>query len=365
MINFLVLHKINARFETKFKTKFEAFLKSGWYILGEGVKQFETEFANYCGTKYCIGTSNGLDALELIFKAYLELGLLQPNDEVIVPANTYIASIISIINTGLTPVLVEPNPKTFNIDVETIKKHISIKTKAILAVHLYGQLCDMNGINELAKHKNLLVIEDAAQAHGAVADSKKAGNLSHAAAFSFYPAKNLGALGDAGAVTTNNKALADVIFKLRNYGTSTKYKNEIIGSNCRLDELQALFLSTKLKHLDTDNLRRQEIAKRYLNEIHNTKIKLPFYDGSLNHVFHLFVVLVDNRQAFINHLKANKIESSIHYPTAPHKQKALHRFNSLKFPLTEKIHETCVSLPISPVMTQNEVDQVITTINNY
>ena len=261
--------------------------------------------------------------------------------------------------------MVEPNPKTFNIDVETIKKHISIKTKAILAVHLYGQLCDMNGINELAKHKNLLVIEDAAQAHGAVADSKKAGNLSHAAAFSFYPAKNLGALGDAGAVTTNNKALADVIFKLRNYGTSTKYKNEIIGSNCRLDELQALFLSTKLKHLDTDNLRRQEIAKRYLNEIHNTKIKLPFYDGSLNHVFHLFVVLVDNRQAFINHLKANKIESSIHYPTAPHKQKALHRFNSLKFPLTEKIHETCVSLPISPVMTQNEVDQVITTINNY
>ncbi|WP_336070803.1 DegT/DnrJ/EryC1/StrS family aminotransferase [Mesoflavibacter sp. CH_XMU1404-2] len=365
MIKFLDLHKINARFETEFKTKFDAFLKSGWYILGDCVKQFESEFSAFCGTKYCIGTSNGLDALELIFKGYLELGVLQPKDEVIVPANTYIASIISIINTGLTPVLVEPDPKTFNIDVEEIEKHISAKTKAILAVHLYGQLCDMNSINKLAKHKNLLVIEDAAQAHGATNNTKKAGNLSHAAAFSFYPAKNLGALGDAGAITTNNEALSEVIFKLRNYGSSTKYVNDFIGSNNRLDEIQALFLSIKLKHLDADNLRRQEIAKRYLSEVKNPKIKLPFYDGSSNHVFHLFVVLVDNRQEFINYLKANKIESSIHYPTAPHQQKALHRFNSLKFPLTEKIHETCVSLPISPVMTQGEVDQVVTTINNY
>lgn len=365
MIKFLDLHKINMRFETEFKTKFEAFLKSGWYILGDGVKQFESEFSAYCGTKYCIGTSNGLDALELIFKGYLELGVLQPKDEVIVPANTYIASIISIINTGLTPVLVEPDPKTFNIDVEEVEKHISAKTKAILAVHLYGQLCDMDSINKLAKHKNLLVIEDAAQAHGATNNIKKAGGFADAAAFSFYPAKNLGALGDAGAITTNNEALAEVVFKLRNYGSSTKYVNDFIGSNNRLDEIQALFLSTKLKHLDTDNLRRQEIAKRYLSEVNNPKIKLPFYDGSSNHVFHLFVVLVDNRQEFINYLKVNKIESSIHYPTAPHQQKALYRFNSLKFPLTEKIHETCVSLPISPVMTQEEVDQVITTINNY
>lgn len=365
MIKFLDLHKINARFETEFKTKFEAFLKSGWYILGDGVKQFESEFSAYCGTKYCIGTSNGLDALELIFKGYLELGVLQPKDEVIVPANTYIASIISIINTGLTPVLVEPDPKTFNIDVEEIEKHISVKTKAILAVHLYGQLCDMDSINKLAKHENLLVIEDAAQAHGATNNIKKAGGFAYAAAFSFYPAKNLGALGDAGAVTTNNEALSEVIFKLRNYGSSTKYVNDFIGRNNRLDEIQALFLSTKLKHLDADNLRRQEIAKRYLFEVKNPKIKLPFYDGSSNHVFHLFVVLVDNRQEFINYLKANKIESSIHYPTAPHQQKALYRFNSLKFPLTEKIHETCVSLPISPVMTQEEVDQVITIINNY
>lgn len=365
MIKFLDLHKINARFETEFKTKFEAFLQSGWYILGDGVKQFESEFSAYCGTKYCIGTSNGLDALELIFKGYLELGVLQPKDEVIVPANTYIASIISIINTGLTPVLVEPDPKTFNIDVEEIEKHISAKTKAILAVHLYGQLCDMDSINKLAKHENLLVIEDAAQAHGATNNIKKAGGFGNAAAFSFYPAKNLGALGDAGAITTNNEALAEVIFKLRNYGSSTKYVNDFIGSNNRLDEIQALFLSTKLKHLDADNLRRQEIAKRYLFEVKNPKIKLPFYDGSSNHVFHLFVVLVDNRQEFINYLKANKIESSIHYPTAPHQQKALYRFNSLKFPLTEKIHETCVSLPICPVMTQEEVDQVITTINNY
>lgn len=365
MIKFLDLHKINMRFETEFKTKFEAFLKSGWYILGDGVKQFESEFSAYCGTKYCIGTSNGLDALELIFKGYLELGVLQPKDEVIVPANTYIASIISIINTGLTPVLVEPDPKTFNIDVEEIEKHISAKTKAILAVHLYGQLCDMDSINKLAKHQNLLVIEDAAQAHGATNNIKKAGGFGNATAFSFYPAKNLGALGDAGAITTNNEALSEVIFKLRNYGSSTKYVNDFIGSNNRLDEIQALFLSTKLKHLDADNLKRQEIAKRYLSEVKNPKIKLPFYDGSSNHVFHLFVVLVDNRQEFINYLKVNKIESSIHYPTAPHQQKALYRFNSLKFPLTEKIHETCVSLPISPVMTQEEVDQVITTINNY
>ncbi|MBN2868713.1 MAG: DegT/DnrJ/EryC1/StrS family aminotransferase, partial [Flavobacteriaceae bacterium] len=219
--------------------------------------------------------------------------------------------------------------------------------------------------NELAKHKKLLLIEDAAQAHGATNAIKKAGGFGDAAAFSFYPSKNLGALGDAGAVTTNNEKLAEVIFKLRNYGTSTKYVNEFIGSNNRLDELQALFLSTKLKHLDTDNLKRQEIAKRYISEVNNPKIKLPFYDGSSNHVFHLFVVLVDNRQEFINYLKANKIECSIHYPTAPHQQKALYRFNSQKFPLTEKIHETCVSLPISPVMTQEEVDQVITTINNY
>ena len=365
MISFLDLHKINARFETEFKTKFEAFLKSGWYILGEGVKQFETEFATYCGTQYCIGTGNGLDALELIFKGYLELGLLQPNDEVIVPANTYIASIISIINAGLTPVLVEPDAKTFNIDVLEIDKHISTKTKAILVVHLYGQLCDMNSINKLANDKNLLIVEDAAQAHGATADSKKAGNLADAAAFSFYPSKNLGALGDAGAVTTNNEELAKVIFKLRNYGSSAKYVNEFVGSNSRLDEIQALFLSTKLKQLDADNLRRQEIAKCYLSEINNPKIKLPFYDYSSNHVFHLFVVLVNNRQDFVNYLKANKIESAIHYPTAPHQQKALYRLNSLKFPITEKIHETCVSLPISPVMTQKEVDQVIRTLNDY
>ena len=273
MIKFLDLHKINARFETEFKTKFDAFLKSGWYILGDCVKQFESEFSAFCGTKYCIGTSNGLDALELIFKGYLELGVLQPKDEVIVPANTYIASIISIINTGLTPVLVEPDPKTFNIDVEEIEKHISAKTKAILAVHLYGQLCDMNSINKLAKHKNLLVIEDAAQAHGATNNTKKAGGFGNAAAFSFYPAKNLGALGDAGAITTNNEALSEVIFKLRNYGSSTKYVNDFIGSNNRLDEIQALFLSIKLKHLDADNLRRQEIAKRYLSEVKNPKIK--------------------------------------------------------------------------------------------
>ncbi|AUC77521.1 DegT/DnrJ/EryC1/StrS family aminotransferase [Olleya sp. Bg11-27] len=367
MIKFLDLPKINARFESEFKTEFNAFLNSGVYVLGQGVTAFESNYAKYCGTKYCIGVSNGFDALILIFKGYLELGVLQKGDEVVVPANTFIASILAIMEVGLKPILIEPNMDSFNIEASEIEKHISGNTKAILIVHLYGQLCDVSEINALAKRNRLLVVEDAAQSTGAIDSltSKRSGNLCDAAAFSFYPSKNLGALGDAGAVTTNNKALADVIFKLRNYGTASKYINDVLGVNNRLDEIQALFLNVKLKFLDADNAERVAIAKRYLLEVKNPRIKLPKCNGLRNHVFHLFVVMVDNRDHFIQYLKAHNIQPAIHYPIPPHKQKALKRFNVLKFPITEKIHDTCVSLPISPIMTDLEVTSVIKTLNDY
>ncbi|WP_460218184.1 DegT/DnrJ/EryC1/StrS family aminotransferase [Psychroserpens sp. MEBiC05023] len=367
MIKYLDLKKLNARFEEEFSERFKLFLDSGHYIKGQEVKHFEHRFAKYCNVKHCIGVANGLDALSLIFKAYIELGKLQVNDEVIVPANTYIASILAIINSGLKPVFVEPDEVTFNISPSEIEKHISSQTKAILAVHLYGQLTDMTAINNIASQHNVLVIEDAAQAHGAVLDSerKKAGNLSHAAGFSFYPTKNLGALGDAGAITTNDDDLANCINLLHNYGSSIKYINEKIGVNSRLDELQAAFLNVKLSYLDEDNNRRRLIAKRYLNEIVNPKIKLPYYDFSENHVFHVFVIRVHDRAHFKAYLDACSIGCLIHYPVAPHHQKALLQYKSLSLPITEAIHETVVSIPLSPVMTSNEIETVINALNLY
>lgn len=374
MIKFLDLQKINARFETDFQERFRHFLDSGYYILGSEVERFESDFANYCGSRYCIGTANGLDALTLIFKSYIHLGELQLNDEVLVPANTYIASILSIINSGLKPVLVEPDLETYNISLNDIEKHISEKTKAILAVHLYGQLVDMEAVNAIAESRGLLVIEDAAQAHGAVANSKsqtsnskigKAGNLGHAAAFSFYPSKNLGALGDAGAVTTNDDVLAETLKMMRNYGSSEKYVNEMVGFNSRLHELQAAFLNIKLKMLDDDNNRRQSIAGRYLHEIKNKKIALPFYSGAKDHVFHVFVVRVSDRSRFVTYLQTHKIGFLIHYPLPPHHQKALSMFKQTTFPVTEAIHKTIVSIPISPVMTDEEVTTVINVLNAY
>ncbi|MEZ4859139.1 MAG: DegT/DnrJ/EryC1/StrS family aminotransferase [Flavobacteriaceae bacterium] len=366
MIPFLDLHAINARFDSHFKDVFQQFLDSGYYILGNQVSLFEERFATYCGTKHCIGVGNGLDALRLILEGYKILAALKEKDEVLVASNTYIATILAIKQAGLTPVLVEAENNTFNFNLEAFSAQISSKTKAIMPVHLYGQIAPMNSLYKFAETHKLLIIEDAAQAHGAVFENgKKAGNLGDAAGFSFYPTKNLGALGDAGCITTNDDALAVVIKKLRNYGTSSKYVNEELGFNSRLDELQAAFLSLKLPTLDEDNKVRRQIATRYLSEIKNPKIKLPFWDGSQNHVFHLFVVQVEDRTNFISYLTENNIGNLIHYPIPPHKQKALTEFTQLSFPITEKIHREVVSLPISPVMTTTQVQQVIETLNLY
>ena len=366
MIHFLNLRKLNQPFEVAFQKKMKQFLDGGWYILGNEVKQFETDFASYCGTKHCIGVGNGLDALVLIFKAYIHLGKLEKGDEVIVPANTYIASILAVLQADLVPVLVEPRLETYNINPEEIEAKITSKTKAILAVHLYGQLCEMKAINEIAQKHNLLVIEDAAQAHGSqFSENEKAGNLSHASAFSFYPGKNLGALGDGGAITTNDDGLAEVLFSMRNYGSKVKYENEIIGVNSRLDELQAAFLNIKLKQLDSENEFRRSMAKRYLSEIKNEKIIMPSWDLSQNHVFHLFVIRTSNRLELQNFLKENGIETMIHYPIPPHKQKALSNWNNLSFPITEKIHDEVLSIPLNSGLKASEIQHIITILNQY
>lgn len=368
MIAFLDLKKINALYEIGFQEKLKAILENGWYILGNEVATFESNFANYCRTKHCIGVGNGFDALVLIFKGYIQLGKLQKGDEVIVPANTYIACILAILEADLIPVLVEPKLETYNINPDLISQKITSKTKAILAVHLYGQLAEMEKINAIAIQNNLIVVEDAAQAHGAISDFGKSGNISNAAAFSFYPGKNLGALGDGGAVTTNDDALAKVIQSLRNYGSEEKYRNEYIGVNSRLDELQAAFLNIKLPNLDVENNARKAIAKRYLSEIKNSRITLPtlsFRVAKQSHVFHLFVIRTENRKELQQYLLDNGIQTMIHYPVPPHKQKAFSTWNNLSFPITEKIHNEVLSLPISPVMTIDEVDFIISILNKY
>lgn len=365
MIKFLDIKKINEPYETDFQEKLNAVLQSGCYILGKEVVAFEVNFADYCGTKHCIGVGNGLDALVLIFKGYIQLGKLQKGDEVIVPANTYIASILAILEADLVPVLVEPKLETYNLNPDLISGKITSKTKAILAVHLYGQLAEMDKINKIAIQNNLIVIEDAAQAHGAVSDFGKSGNVSNASAFSFYPGKNLGALGDGGAVTTNDDALAKIIQSLRNYGSEAKYYNEYVGVNSRLDELQAAFLNVKLPNLDAENNVRKAIAKRYFTEIKNDKIVLPFWDLSDNHVFHLFVIRTNKRDELQQYLLENGIQTMIHYPIPPHKQKVFEFWNNLSFPITEKIHNEVLSLPMSPVLTIEEVDFIISILNKY
>jgi len=366
MIPFLDVQQINARFELAFKNVFVEFLNAGQCILGNKLKQFEKEYAKFCGTKYCVGVASGLDAITILCKGYIELGKLKIGDEVLVPANTYIASILGIINAGLTPVLVEPNETGFTISVENIENQLTTKTKMILVVHLYGELTDMRGVNVLAKKHKLIVIEDAAQAHGAIdGNNLKAGNLSDGGAFSFYPSKNLGALGDGGAITTNDFELFNVVKKLRNYGASQKYRNDIKGVNSRLDELQAAFLSIKLTQLDADNNNRRAIAKYYIEHINNDKIRLPKWNGSKNHVFHVFVIRCKNRNELQDYLLRNGIQTVIHYPIPPHKQKALHEYTYLKLPITEQMHEEVLSLPISPIQTSVDTQKIVSILNQF
>ena len=361
MIKFLDLKKINHQYAEEINSAISEVLESGWYLLGEKNKKFESEFASYCGVKHCIGVANGLDAIRLILQAYD----FKPGDEIIVPANTYIATILAITQNGLVPVLVEPDNETFNLDPECVETRITEKTRAILPVHLYGQVADMNAIRPIAERHGLKVIEDSAQAHGARLNNTRTGNLGDAAAFSFYPGKNLGALGDGGAVTTNDDDLAVKIRAIANYGSIAKYQHVYKGLNSRLDEIQAAVLSVKLKYLDRDNQRRKDIAKRYLDGIVNNRIKVPQVPDFSSHVFHLFVVRTSDRGGFQNYLESNGIQTLVHYPVPPHKQQAYTEFSNLKLPLTEKIHEEVVSLPISPVMTDEEVNTVVEVVNGW
>ena len=366
MIKFLDLKKINEPYEAAFQHKLKLVLENGWYILGKETETFENAFAEYCNSRYCIGVGNGFDALVLIFKGYIQLGKLQKGDEVIVPANTFVASILAILEASLIPVLIEPKLETYNINPDLISEKLTSKTKAILVVHLYGQLAEMNQINAIAVENNLVVIEDAAQAHGAISNQKSAiKNQQSSVAYSFYPGKNLGALGDGGAITTNDSELAKILFSLRNYGSQKKYHNELVGVNSRLDELQAAFLNLKLPDLNRDNQKRREVARRYLTEIKNNKIILPFWDFSHNHVFHLFVIRTEKRDELQNYLLENGIQTMIHYPIPTHKQKAFSDWNNLSFPITEQIHNEVLSLPMGPALTNDEVSFVVEILNRY
>ena len=366
MIKFLDLYQINQLHKNQLVEAFERVLDSGWYIMGSELKKFELEFANYCGSQHCIGVANGLDALILIIRAYKELGVFKEGDEIIVPSNTYIASILAISANNLVPVLVEPDINTYNLDPAKIEAAITPKTVAILPVHLYGQLCDMEQIVSIANKNGIKVIEDCAQAHGATDSSgKRAGNFGDAAGFSFYPGKNLGALGDAGAITTNDDVLAETVKALLNYGSHIKYQNKYKGINSRLDELQAALLSVKLKTLDQETVIKRDIANRYLTEIKNPKITLPDVNLQDAHVWHLFVIKVQQRDAFQRYLTESQIQTVIHYPIPPHKQAAYKEWNHLSYPISEKIHNEVISLPISAVMTTIEVDTIIAAINKW
>ena len=361
-VSFLDLYKINQQYRAEIDTALNDVVNSGWYIMGQKVSKFEKEFATYCGTKNCIGVANGLEALHLIVNAY---GFGE-GDEIIVPANTYIASILAISHNGARPVLVEPDIKSYNLDPDKIEAAITSKTKAVMAVHLYGQSCDMDRINAIAKKHDLIVIEDSAQAHGAIYKKKKVGNLSDASAFSFYPGKNLGALGDGGAITTNDDELADKLRALRNYGSSEKYVNKCKGYNSRLDEIQAAILSPKLTGLDQDNQKRRDVANFYIQHIKNKNVVLPLAPGEEQaHVWHLFVIRAQQRQELQTYLRECGIATLINYPIPPHKQDAYKELKDLNLPITERIHEQVLSLPISPVMTDEEIKYVTECMNDW
>lgn len=364
-VRFLDLQAINLKYERLLQAAFNQVLQSGWYILGESVSRFEKEFAAYCGVKHCVGVGNGLDALILILEAYKVLGELQEGDEVLVPSNTYIATILAISRAGLVPVLVEPKLSTYNFDTSAAENEVTDKTKAILLVHLYGQPADMEAIGVLADQHKLLLIEDSAQSQGAEYKGRKSGNLGHAAGFSFYPGKNLGALGDAGAITTNDDGLAEVLRALRNYGSHKKYENHYKGFNSRLDELQAAVLSVKLPYLDSENKDRSKIAHYYLNHIQNPSMVLPAVEEGCTPVWHLFVIRTANRQKLQAWLESRGIQTLIHYPIPPHQQAAYGEWKNKRYPLSEKIHQEVLSLPIYPGMPLEEAAYVVEVLNEY
>ena len=370
MIPFLDLKAINKMHRKSLIDAATRVIDSGWYVLGQEVKSFEEEFAAYCNTKHCIGVANGLDALFLTLRAWKEMGKIEDGDEIIVPANTYIASILAITENKLKPVFVEPDLVSYNICPNKIQNVITKKTKAILVVHLYGQIASMNKLLQIANSNKLLVLEDSAQACGAEISGKRTGQLGHASGFSFYPGKNLGGLGDGGAITTNDDDLASVVRALGNYGSNKKYENLYQGINSRLDELQAAFLRVKLKYYDSEILLRQQVAIQYAKEIKNDLITLPI-DKNISlknlkhHVFHLFVVRVENRDEFQSHMSEHKVGTMIHYPIPPHKQKAYLNYKNLSFPITEKIHREVVSLPMGPTMDNTDISRVIEAANSY
>lgn len=364
MIPFLDLKAINAQYRDELVDACTRVIDSGWYIGGSELEKFEQQFANYCETKYAIGVANGLDALILTLRAWKELGKLKEGDEVIVPSNTYIASILAISANNLTPILVEPCIDSFNIDPNKIETAITSKTKAILPVHLYGQLADMPAIMAIAKRHELLVLEDSAQAHGACLDGKRAGSWGDASGFSFYPGKNLGALGDAGAITTSDEELAHTLRALRNYGSHEKYKNLFQGVNSRLDEIQAAMLNVKLSHLDDEIAHRRKVANTYLKGINNPSITLPTHEGD-SHVWHVFVVRCERRDELQKYLAANGVQTLIHYPIPPHQQPAYKEWNDKIYPISESIHAEVLSLPIGPTMTMEDVNTVIQICNEF
>lgn len=365
MIPFLDLKSINAQYRAQLIDACTRVIDSGWYIGGQELDQFESEFAAYCNTQHCIGVANGLDALILTLRAWLELGRLQSGDEVIVPANTYIASILAISANGLTPILVEPDSASHNICPIKLRQAITTKTKVILPVHLYGQLADMPAIMAIAQEHGLLVLEDAAQAHGASINGKKAGNWGNAAGFSFYPGKNLGALGDAGAITTNDAELAATLRAIRNYGSHEKYKNIFKGVNSRLDEIQAAMLRVKLSKLDQETHRRRTLALFYQENIKHAAIKLPQVANAEQHVWHLFVVRTRRRAALQHHLAAHGIQTLIHYPLPPHQQQAYQELNGHSYPLTEAIHQEVLSLPMDPTLHEDFALKIVAAMNGF
>jgi dTDP-4-amino-4,6-dideoxygalactose transaminase len=364
-IPFLSLKDVNARYAEELKAAACRVIDSGWYILGDEVEEFETKFAEYCGMKFCLGVGNGLDALALILRGYKEMKILSDGAEIIVPANTYIASILAITESGMKPVLVEPDPRTYNLDPAQVEQAITPATRAIMVVHLYGQLAPVRELAEIAAKHNLKLIEDCAQSHGAEIDGRVAGAFGDASGFSFFPGKNLGALGDAGAVVTNDDRLAEHIKALRNYGSLVKYRNIFQGVNSRLDEIQAAMLSVKLKYLNIETEIRREVANRYLSEIKNSRIFLPYVTNKSSHVWHLFVVRCKQREALQQYLLDHGITAQIHYPQPPHKQPAYPEMNALSFPITESIHREVLSLPMGPAMSDESVQCVIDACNAF